>query len=76
MLRCKMRTIIKRKDQIMMTLEQIQTALRDLNLSAVARATGVSYGSVYAIATEKNPNPTYKTVAALSNYLSKTTAAA
>ena len=55
----------------MMTLEQIRAALRDRNLSAVARAAGVNYGSVYAVAMGKNTNPNYKTVAALSNYLSK-----
>lgn len=60
---------------MMMTLEQIRAALKDRNLSAVARATGVNYGSVYAIATQKTPNPNYKTVVALSNYLSKTATA-
>lgn len=71
-LSCKMRTIATNRDpNMMMTLEQIRAALKDRNLSAVARGTGLDYGSVYAIATQKTTNPSYKTVAALSSYLSK-----
>lgn len=54
-----------------MTLDQIRAALQDRNLSAVARATGVAYNTLYAIARRPDVNPSYRTVATLSAYLSK-----
>jgi len=52
----------------MMTLRQIREALKDRNLSAVARNTNLSYGAVWRIA-NGSANVTYPTVEALSSYL-------
>lgn len=56
---------------IVMTVEQIRDALRDRNIQAVARASGVSAGAIYRLM-QDGANPLHDTVVRLSNYLSGT----
>lgn len=55
----------------MLTLEEIKAALSDRNLREVSRRTGISYANLYAIATGRRDNPTYKVVSKISEYLKK-----
>jgi DNA-binding phage protein len=52
----------------MMTPEQIRQALKDRNIQAVAKASGVSAHSIYRLL-NKDGKPLYLTIAALSEYL-------
>ena len=53
----------------MLTIEQIKEHLRDRNLSAVARATGLTRQTVAAIYNGTASKPSYETVKLLSDYL-------
>lgn len=53
----------------MMTLEQVRAALSDRRLTDVARATGMSYDTVWRIANNHSPAVSYESVRRLSNYL-------
>lgn len=53
----------------MMTLEQIQEALRDRMAVKVAEATGLHYNTVRDVRDNPEANPTYKVLKALSDYL-------
>jgi len=52
----------------MMTLEQIRKALADRMPVKVADATGLHYNTIRDIRNNRNANPTYKVMLALSNY--------
>lgn len=53
----------------MLTVEEIREGLRDRNLRAVARSTGLHPNTVYTIADGKNTNPSHRTLKKLSDYL-------
>ena len=53
----------------MLTIEQIQKQLKDRNLSAVARVTGMSRQTISAISNGTSTKPSYETVKLLSDYL-------
>ena len=53
----------------MLTLDEVKSRLSDRNLKEVSRRTGISYANLYAIATGRRENPTYKVIAKLSDYL-------
>ncbi len=52
----------------MMTIEDIRAALADRNLREVARRSGISYRTLWALARGKT-DPAYATVKAVSDYL-------
>jgi len=54
-----------------MTLNEIRTALKDRNLSYVARETGLALGTVLSIANypDRDPFVRYRTIRTLSEYL-------
>lgn len=52
----------------MMTLEQIQRALRDRRVAMVATATGLHVNTIYK-AMQPDANPTHKVMQTLSDYL-------
>lgn len=54
---------------MMMTLEQVQTALHDRNLKAVSAGCGLAYDTVWRIANGKIERVSYDAVKALSDYL-------
>lgn len=54
----------------MMTLEEIRAALGDRILVRVARNTGISRGTLWAIREGRMDNPNYETIKTLSDYLS------
>lgn len=53
----------------MLELNKIIELLQDRKLSKVAENTGIHYNTLRAIRDQKNINPTYKVVVALSEYL-------
>lgn len=53
----------------MMTIEQIRESLSDRNLRVVADRAGISYQTVWRIATDNTENPSHESVRKLSNYL-------
>lgn len=53
----------------MMTLEQVKCVLRDRKLRAVAEATGLSYDTVWRVASGRADRVSYETVRVLSDYL-------
>lgn len=55
----------------MHTPEQIRTALRHHNLSAVARETGIPYMNVWRLARGDQKRAGYETVRILSEYLNR-----
>jgi hypothetical protein len=55
----------------MMTLEQIQAALRDRRPRMVADATGLHYNTIREVRDNPKANPTYAVLRALSEYLSQ-----
>lgn len=57
----------------MMTTEQVQAALEDMNLLAVARGCGVSYETVRKIAQGKADNVRHSSVVAVAKYLDQRT---
>jgi len=54
-----------------MTLELIKQKLKDRNLSAVARAVGVHYNTLYHISTGSNANARASTLEKITAYLEK-----
>lgn len=57
------------KEGHMLTLEQIRDRLRDRNLKRVAQATGLVYMTLVRIASGETPDPRYKKLKILSDYL-------
>ena len=55
---------------MMMTLEQVQAALKDRNLQKVSQAIGVSAETLYRISRGKN-KPHMATLKIISDYLTK-----
>lgn len=55
----------------MITLEQVRAQLKDRNLKAVARATGLHYNTIYEIKNNKIFNPNYDTYKKLVDYLNE-----
>lgn len=53
----------------MLEIEEIKAKLADANIKKVAKSAGISAGSVYQLMNKNNPQPLYKTVKALSDYL-------
>jgi len=53
----------------MLTLEQVRKSLYDRNLRKVAEATGLSYDTVWRVASGRAPQVSYETVQILSEYL-------
>jgi transcriptional regulator with XRE-family HTH domain len=53
----------------MLTLEQIQSKLKDRRLRVVAGEIGVSYPTLLAIAQGKSKNPSYRIIELICNYL-------
>lgn len=53
----------------MMTLGQIQAALKDRRTDKVAEATGFHYNTVREIRDSPNANPTWRILKGLSDYL-------
>lgn len=54
-----------------MTMDQILRGLEDRNLSVVAARTGLSPGTIYAIAKKTGPTPRRATLELLARYVSK-----
>lgn len=52
----------------MMTLDQVKAQLKDMNLKAVADASGVHYNAVYRLV-NGGTNPSYETVQKIVSYL-------
>ena len=52
----------------MLTIEALRARLQSANLSQVARDTGLHYNQVWRIATGVDTNPTYKTMARLTEW--------
>lgn len=55
----------------MLTIEQVRVRLADRNLREVARRTGIGYANLYAIATGRRDNPTYKVMVKICEYLAE-----
>ena len=53
----------------MQDLSSIIEKLKLFNLSEVSRKTGIKYDTLYAIASGKTPNPTYKNIKLLDDFL-------
>lgn len=53
----------------MMTLDEIRAALADRRLTAVSEATGVHRNTLSQIRSGRLLNPSYETIARLSDYL-------
>ena len=53
----------------MMTTEQIKQALKDRNLMAVSRASGVAYETVRKVASGSSDDLKFRSVQRLSDYL-------
>jgi transcriptional regulator with XRE-family HTH domain len=56
----------------MLTVEEIETKLKDRTLTKVAEATGLSYPTVWNVANGKVGRVEYETVKKLSDYLEAT----
>ena len=63
------REIHQKQENAMLDLPAIQALLADRNAEAVARASGVNAQTVRSIRRDANPNPSWATVKALSDYL-------
>ena len=57
----------------MLTVQEVRERLRDMNLSAVARSTGVSYFKLVNITTSMNYDPKYSVMRKLDDYLKNNT---
>lgn len=55
----------------MLTLIEIAEKLKDRRLSVVADATGLHYNTIKSVRDGANHRPSYETVKALSDYLTK-----
>jgi len=58
-------------DRMIMTLEQIVTSLQDRRPTVVADAIGVRAATIIDLREGRTRNPSYDTVKALSDYLSR-----
>ena len=56
----------------MQDLDFIIENLKLFNLSEVSRTTGIKYDTLYAIVSGKSPNPTYRNVKILNDFLQST----
>ena len=56
----------------MQNLDLIIERLKLFNLSEVSRKTGIKYDTLYAIVSGKSPNPTYRNVKILYDFLKTT----
>ena len=52
-----------------MTLDEIQKALQHRNLKKVAEYTGISYNTVWRIATDNAKKPSFEDVLKIKDYL-------
>ena len=59
----------------MLNKEEIKKRLKDKNLSAVARGSGINYQTLVLFYKKDNYNSSYETVRKLSNYLTEGTEA-
>lgn len=57
--------------QIMLNLQQIKEALQDRRLDIVSEFTGIHRNTIAAIRSGKAANPSYETIAKLSEYLQR-----
>lgn len=55
----------------LLSLEDIQSLLKDKRLYVVSKATGLSFPTLKKMADGKKENFTYKTIKAISDYLKK-----
>ena len=55
----------------MMTLNDIRLALQDRRIGLVAQATGLHVNTIRVLRDGENANPSYRVLAALSDYLEK-----
>ena len=53
----------------MQDLDLIIEKLKLFNLSEVSRLTGIKYDTLYAIVSGRSPNPTYRNVKLLNDFL-------
>lgn len=53
----------------MLTIDDIKHRLKDHNLTAVSRSSGVGYMTLYRIMNVKDYNPSYEAIKKLSDYL-------
>ena len=58
----------------MMTLNNIRLALQDRRIGLVAQATGLHINTVRDVRDNESANPSYRVLAALSEYLEKNAA--
>lgn len=52
-----------------MEINTLVNKLKDRNISAVSRATGLSYRTVYNVAKQKGRKPHNRTIQKLTNYM-------
>lgn len=57
--------------QTMLKLCEVRARLRDTNLAALARSTGLSHKTLCDVMSERNKNPAYLTIERLSDYLTE-----
>lgn len=53
----------------MLTIERIKAELQDIQLSKVSAATGLHYNTLRDLRDNPDPNPTYRVMVAVSDYL-------
>lgn len=53
----------------MMTIQDIQSALRDRRIGMVAAATGLHYNTIKQVRDNPHANPSYRVLRLLSEYL-------
>ena len=58
----------------MMTLNNIRIALQDRRIGLVSQATGLHVNTIRDLRDGENANPSYRVLAALSDYLEKNAA--
>lgn len=62
-------TLTDKKEDSMLTIDQIKAKLADRQTSKVAEATGLSRQTIYEIKRGIQTNPTHETLKRLSDYL-------
>jgi len=62
-------TAFKPRSSRLLNLEQIRKGLKDRRLYRVALYTELSYPTIQKLVNGKDSNPTYRTIASLSDYL-------
>ena len=58
----------------MMTLNDIRLALQDRRIGLVSKATGLHVNTIRDLRDNENANPSYRVLAALSDYLAQNAA--